>query len=305
VKSPFWACCACCTLISGLIGMSMFSRPSATPSASVKRKDVDEDNMSIMQHIHSSEDLKVISNKADLKAPISKRISAKKGPKKKAGTKKLKEGEITIIGKISPSSLPLTSLEMESLVERKGSLRHSTTAEISMKRIPLCGVHATKRQLGILAAIFNGLWGGTNLIPLHYAAHDGYGGPSYVISFACGSMMITGLCWAMRFLCELYRLNGAIGKAYHALPSFYVRQIGLQCFLSGTLYSAGNFLCIIAVTYLGQGVGYSFVQASMLISGLWGIFRFKEIQGRVRIINWLLSACVAIAGILWLSYEHA
>ena len=32
---------------------------------------------------------------------------------------------------------------------------------------------------------------------------------------------------------------------------------------------------------------------------------FKEIEGRDTILKWLLSACVAITGILWLSYEHA
>jgi hypothetical protein len=36
-----------------------------------------------------------------------------------------------------------------------------------------------------------------------------------------------------------------------------------------------------------------------------GIFRFKEIEGRERILKWLSSACVALTGILWLSYEHA
>ena len=262
VKSKLGACCACCTLILGLFGMSTFSRP---PSA--KRKDVDEDVKSKVKHVHSAEDLKVaIGNKIDLKKPISKR-----------NAKKVKTDAVTIIDKESPSSLPLTSLEMESLVERKESFRHSTTTDMTMKRIPLCGGHITKRQLGILAAIFNGLWGGTNLIPLHYAAHNGYGGPSYVISFASGSMIITGVCWVMRLLFELYQLDGAIAKAYHALPSFYVRQIGFPCFLSGVrqigfycflsgerktslhvsakrfvllpsqlLYSGGNFGCIIA-----------------------------------------------------------
>ena len=36
-----------------------------------------------------------------------------------------------------------------------------------------------------------------------------------------------------------------------------------------------------------------------------GIFIFKEIIGRDRILWWLASASVAVAGILWLSYEHA
>lgn len=296
VKSKLGACCACGTLILGLIGMSTFSRPRAPPSA----------KKSAMTRVHSSSgDLAARAHKGEAKTPISKRISAKKGTKKKPHATAT-AGVITIIGKVaSPSSQPLTSLEMASLVERTDAGDHSAAADRSRKRIPLCGGHVTQRQLGILAALFNGIWGGTNMIPLHYAAHAGYGGPSYVISFACGSMIVVAGCWALRYLWELYRLEGAVVKAYHALPSFYVRQIGLPCGLSGTLYSGGNFLCIIAVTYLGQGVGYSFVQASMLVSGLWGIFRFKEIEGRGRIINWLLSACVAIVGILWLSYEHA
>ena len=106
------------------------------------------------------------------------------------------------------------------------------------------------------------------MIPLHFAAHDGYGGPSYVISFACGATLVTLGLWMLRFLYELYRLDGAVSKAYHALPSFYFRQMWLQGALSGVLYSAGNFMCIISVIFLGQGVGYSFTQASMLISGL-------------------------------------
>ena len=64
-------------------------------------------------------------------------------------------------------------------------------------------------------------------------------------------------------------------------------------------------MCIISVTFLGQGVGYSFTQCSMLISGLWGIYCFKEIEGRDRILGWMLSALLAVTGILGLSYEHA
>ena len=107
------------------------------------------------------------------------------------------------------------------------------------------------------------------MIPLHFAAHEGYGGPSYVVSFCCGSMLVTIALWMIRFLFELYRLDGAVGKAYRALPSFHVRQMWLQGGLSGALWSAGNFFAIVSVTQLGQGVGYSSTQASMLVSGLW------------------------------------
>lgn len=79
-------------------------------------------------------------------------------------------------------------------------------------------------------------------------------------------MLITILLWTIRFLYEIYRLDGAIVQAYHALPSLYIRQMWIPGSLSGLLWSAGNFMCIIAVTFLGQGVGYSFTQASVSVS---------------------------------------
>lgn len=79
-------------------------------------------------------------------------------------------------------------------------------------------------------------------------------------------MLVTIFLWIIRFLYELYRLDGAIVQAYHALPSLYIRQMWIPGSLSGLLWSAGNFMCIIAVTFLGQGVGYSFTQASVSVS---------------------------------------
>ena len=40
------------------------------------------------------------------------------------------------------------------------------------------------------------------------------------------------------------------------------------------------------------------------VSGLWGIFWFKEVQGFETIAKWFLSATLTVFGILLLSYEH-
>lgn len=40
------------------------------------------------------------------------------------------------------------------------------------------------------------------------------------------------------------------------------------------------------------------------VSGLWGIFYFKEVEGAITISKWFLSALLAVLGILLLSYEH-
>jgi hypothetical protein len=42
----------------------------------------------------------------------------------------------------------------------------------------------------------------------------------------------------------------------------------------------------------------------MLVSGLWGIFYFREITNQVAIMKWFLSAAVTVLGIIFLSYEH-
>lgn len=320
VKSKFGACCACGTLMLGLVGMSYFSRPPTkqkvveiiTKDKEGKQKkkesqivEDEEDNEGVRKRIHSSQEISKKGHPKELKAAISKRGSTKKimtSQKVKIEESKSINGHIS-----APSSLQLTPLEMEYLLHDKDKLNIPTTPDNASKRITLFEgrINLSKRQVGIIASLFNGLWGGTNMIPLHFAAHDGYGGPSYVISFACGSVIVTVWIWVMRFLFELHRLDCSASKAYHALPSFYFQQMWLPGALSGLLYSSGNFMCIISVTYLGQGVGYSFTQTSMLISGLWGIFFFKEIEGRERILKWLFSALIAVAGILGLSYEHA
>jgi len=108
----------------------------------------------------------------------------------------------------------------------------------------------------------------------------------------------------IRYAYNLHLLEYNYHDAYYALPSFHIREMWVVGVLSGSLYSLGNFCSIIAVTALGQGVGYSFTQTSMLISGLWGIFYFKEVKGIGRISKWIMSSIITIVGILWLSYEH-
>ena len=304
VKSVPHACGACATLISGLIGMSIFSRPQTKIKR--RRKDDIDDDTTITEDNNGKDRKRRISETSstavdeddiegnmrkriqhsssnDLQAPLitKQRTTGDSKASKRSGTKKnsptptkTKILEVKAANeKAAPSlSTSLTPLEMESLLEDKDKLKHPTkTSDKRSKSITFFNgrVTLTRRQTGILASLFNGLWGGTNMIPLHYAAHSGYGGPSYVISFAIGSLLVTIILWIIRFAFELYRHEGNISQAWASLPSFYIKHMWFQGGLSGILYSGGNFMCIIAVTYLGQGVGFSFIQASMLISGLW------------------------------------
>lgn len=269
VKSKFGACCACGTLVLGLIGMSVFSRPQSTKEdieegmmdkkgIKLKKKlkkepeivgepdlsgEDEEDNEGgvrkrIDKRIHSSQDLKAaISKKGpsnELKASISKRGGSKKSILSPKKSKIEKVQEMPNATGSAPSSLPITALEMESLLIDKDKIKAPQAPDDRNKTISLFEgqIILTKRQAGLIASLFNGLWGGTNMIPLHFAAHSGYGGPSYVVSFACGSMLVTIWLWVLRYLYEVHRHDGAFGKAYHALPSFHIRQIWLQVTIS-------------------------------------------------------------------------
>jgi Sugar transport protein len=125
----------------------------------------------------------------------------------------------------------------------------------------------------------------------------------FVISFAIGASIVTLLLWLMRYGYHLGRTR-SLYKAYQALPSFHIPVMWLPGGTSGILWSAGNFFSIISVDHLGEGVGYSVVQASMLVSGLWGIFFFRELVDGITIAKWFVSAGLTISGILLLSYEH-
>lgn len=128
-------------------------------------------------------------------------------------------------------------------------------------------------------------------------------GRGYVISFAIGASIVTLCLWLFRYLYYVGR-SRSFTKAFEALPSLHIPTLWLAGGTSGTLWSIGNFFSILSVEHLGEGVGYSVVQAAMLVSGLWGIFYFREITDSVAIMKWFVSAGLTISGILLLSYEH-
>lgn len=159
-----------------------------------------------------------------------------------------------------------------------------------------------RRYKGLLAAMTTGTWGGSIMVPMHFAPEDA-SGTGYVISFAIGASIVTLAIWIGR-LVYLFCLHRSMKNAYNALPAFHVRVMWKHGCTAGFLWSMGNIASMVSVQHLGEGVGYSVTQASMLISGLWGIFYFEEVKQKSLRTKWLLAACVTITGILYLSYQH-
>eukprot|EP00551_Chaetoceros_affinis_P009952 CAMPEP_0203665838 /NCGR_PEP_ID=MMETSP0090-20130426/2987_1 /ASSEMBLY_ACC=CAM_ASM_001088 /TAXON_ID=426623 /ORGANISM="Chaetoceros affinis, Strain CCMP159" /LENGTH=560 /DNA_ID=CAMNT_0050529537 /DNA_START=550 /DNA_END=2232 /DNA_ORIENTATION=- len=161
----------------------------------------------------------------------------------------------------------------------------------------------SKRTLGLLSAVFNGVWGGSIMVPMHYAPPEAHG-TGYVISFAIGATIITICLWIGRFLYHYVCLKKTVRSSYDSLPPFHFRIMWRPGGTAGLLWSIGNLSSMISVQYLGEGVGYSLTQASMLVSGIWGIFYFREVVGFGVRMRWFLSALITIGGILLLSFEH-
>ncbi|KAL7511027.1 hypothetical protein ACHAXN_007894 [Cyclotella atomus] len=169
------------------------------------------------------------------------------------------------------------------------------------RTIRICGGTYSRRDVGLCAALACGVWGGSCLVPMHYAPSN-VKGLGYVISFSVGAITVTIAMWMFRFLFHLIQTK-SIGEAYEALPSFHLKVMWASGAAAGGLWSLGNVGSIVAVKYLGQGVGYSASQAALLVSGMWGIFYFKEVTSPRTIAKWFFSAIVTIVGILLLGYE--
>jgi glucose uptake protein GlcU len=158
-------------------------------------------------------------------------------------------------------------------------------------------------QLGVLAAVIDGAYGGSTLVPMHYARSTDTQGLAFVLSFAIGCATVISVVWILRFLLYCQRTQ-SFSEGFQSLPSFHLMTIGPSAVLSGLIWSIGNVSAILSVAILGQGVGYSIVQSQLLVAGLWGVFYYREIRGLHVVTSWFLFACVTVVGILLLSQEH-
>lgn len=124
------------------------------------------------------------------------------------------------------------------------------------------GTKWSRRTLGILSGCFSGFYGGSIMVPMKWAPHDAKGLP-YVVSFSVGASIVNLSFWILRFLYSSH-VHGSFYVGYKALPSFHFRKMWKYGFACGTLWAIGNLFSILAVEFLGEGVGYSVTQTSML-----------------------------------------
>ena len=70
--------------------------------------------------------------------------------------------------------------------------------------------------------------------------------------------------------------------------------------LSGAVWNTANASAIYGIQGMGYAVSYSLIQCASVVSGIWGIFLFKEIKGAA-VVVFFVSTAVLVAGALLLA----
>ncbi len=143
VRSELGACGACLTLVVGLVGMARYSKPPNRIKGLDQKNDSTIDDEEIL--------LSRVPSTSELKVDVSKRTLSRKVSKEKNSNNGTDDNEIP------HQSLPKPDpLEMEALLQDD-----DVETQEKKKAISIGQFTVTRRQMGIIAAMFNGLWGGT------------------------------------------------------------------------------------------------------------------------------------------------
>lgn len=197
------------------------------------------------------------------------------------------------------------SIESSNFIPEASSSMEISSAHVTniqKKNRQLYGINITQRHLGMMCASINGLCAGSMFVPIHFLKPSIRGMP-YSISFGIGAVIVNLSLWLLRYVWNVYLLC-SFKAAYHALPPLHFKVIWKSGFTSGALWGVGNVSSIVAVTWLGQGIGYSVIQSSMIISGLWGIFWYHEVTDSKAKVRWFGSAIATVFAIIALGLQH-
>jgi glucose uptake protein GlcU len=309
----FWeTVCAFGLLTTGLIGMSHYSSTTrttttatATSSESI-RNDLGEPSMEMIPSSPTSNTslASVLSTGSVDSADSSDHPSSAPGTRLKSRRRQQQVEDDTNDDQ-EDEQAPLVRLDTEPGDSPREEIKRTDNAVLRL------GVKygLNKRQVGIICAVWNGIFNGSSLLPLHYAKAQGFGGLNYMVSFGSGSLIANLFIWLVFWGTEYMAQNPEVSPrswkvAWGSLPPFHWTHTWKQGVIAGSILSAGMYGSIISTTVLGQGVGNSLIQCKIFISGLWGILIFHEITERQSIFKWFASATLSVVAIILLSYER-
>ena len=146
VRSEIGACGACLTLVVGLIGMARYSKPPNRIKGHDQKNDstIDDEEEILLSRVPSTSELKVDVSKRTL----SRKVSKGESNNADASTD---DNETSHQSLSKPDPLEIEALLQDDDVETQEKKKAISIGQFTVSR----------RQMGIIAAMFNGLWGGT------------------------------------------------------------------------------------------------------------------------------------------------
>ena len=166
----------------------------------------------------------------------------------------------------------LSSHEDDSSIEEDGDSEIMPPSFNAETHVQLVRRVYSKRRIGIVAAVANGILAGSSLIPVHYAKKHGFGGANYMMSYAVGAFMANLMVWLIYYAVVVVRLRPLglswaerLLRAAGDMPDPHWEQLWKPGLCAGLLLATAMFGSILAVTYLGQGIGNSVIQAKIMI----------------------------------------
>lgn len=178
----------------------------------------------------------------------------------------------------------------------QGSLATATSNDEVGK--PSAQSEGSRRRTGLLIATVAGIYGGSLPAGIKAAQRLAPGQPvgfEFIVSFGIGAAIVTAIAWVLHFLV----LECCCG---HKRPALQLRVMFLPGAAAGLSWSVGNAASVLAVTHLGAGIGYAGCQASLVVSGLWGIMVFREVDG-IDALVWLCFALLCAAALVTLALQ--
>jgi len=182
-------------------------------------------------------------------------------------------------------------LQVETFSESTGEdWRGGLSRDLPGVSVEAADIQGKKQMVaGLVFACLVGLSGGSILVPMHYV-EVADSGLAFVLSFGTGALVVSPCVCLLAF--------GYRGR----IPPLHLRQTLWAGILSGFLWNAGNVCSIAAIPRLGYSIAYPILQCALFVSGLWGVFAFREIKGAA-IIVFFVSGTILVAGALCLAFS--
>jgi len=188
------------------------------------------------------------------------------------------------------------SLDLESEPGAEEEQQRTTSVDRSNPQNTSGPRNVKHRLLGIVYALLTGVFGGSVNAPS--ALTKIYGTPLNGIetlpSFGLGAMVVGLLVPLVYFKCvdtTALTLTGGI----------HFKTLWLPGLISGTVWNLGNICSVYANAAISFAVAQPLMQCALLISGILGIFVFKEIKGVKRIVTFFAFAGVLLGGAVLLA----